>query len=487
MFAPIRRLGTDTAIYGISTILGRFLNFLLVPFYTQVLHPGEYGIVAYVYSIIAFLNIVYVYGMESAYFKYASTGELGSPRQNFTTPFVSLLVTSLLLSGILAAAASPVSGALGIASGHSSIILYAAGILFLDTAAIIPFAALRMQRKPLLFSSLKFFNIAVNVGCNLYLLLVMHAGVEGVFLSGLIASAFTLVTLIPTIIRNTGDGFSRPLEWALLAFGLPYIPAGLAAMVIQVVDRPVLRILTNDATVGIYQANYRLGILMMLIVSMFDYAWRPFFLAHANEPDAKPLFARVLTYFIAVSSFVFLAISFFISDVVQIRIFGRAIIHPDYWGGLGIVPVVLLAYIFLGVYNNLIAGVYIEKKTRTLPGITIAGAAVNVAANFLLIPVLGMMGAALATLLAYVVMACVLYASVRTYYPVPYEWDRIAKLGLIVAALFALSRWVDGGSLHHLWLGFLLVMFVVLLFVVRFFTPGELRTLRGSGAAGAAE
>lgn len=283
MLAPIRRLGTDTAMYGISTILGRFLNFLLVPFYTNVLHPGEYGIVAYVYSIIAFLNIVYVYGMESAYFKYSSTGEIGNARQVFTTPFVSLLITSAIFSGILAAAAAPLSGALDIPSGHPSIILYAAGILFLDTAAIIPFAVLRMQGKPLLFTTLKFLNIAVNVGCNLYLLLVMHAGLEGVFLSGLCASAFTLATLIPTIVRNAGGGFSQPLERALLAFGLPYVPAGLAAMVIQVVDRPVLRFLTDDATVGVYQANYRLGIIMMLIVSMFDYAWRPFFLSHARK------------------------------------------------------------------------------------------------------------------------------------------------------------------------------------------------------------
>ena len=469
MFAQIRRLGQETAIYGISTILGRFLNFLLVPFYTNVLHPGDYGIVAYVYSIIAFLNVVYGYGMESAYFKYSSTGEIGTPRENFATPFVSLLFTSAVFSGLLAATASPLGHLLDLPPDGPTIILYAAGILFLDALSLIPFAALRMQRKAWQFASLKFLNIAVNVGCNLYLLLVMHAGVEGVFLSGLIASGFTLLTLVPTIIRN-GGGVSRPLARALLAFGLPYVPAGLAAMVIQVIDRPVLRSLTDNATVGIYQANYRLGIFMMLIVSMFDYAWRPFFLSHASEPHAKRLFARVLTYFVAASAFLFLALSFFMPDIVHIRVFGRAIIHPEYWGGLAIVPVVLLAYLFLGVYNNFIAGVYIEKRTQSLPGITFAGAAVNIAANFLLIPVMGMMGAALATLLAYGVMAVAMYLSVRRYYPVPYEWDKIGWIAVIVSALFAASRIIEPGDYRFVLFGSLLVLYCVLLYVLGIFS-----------------
>jgi O-antigen/teichoic acid export membrane protein len=472
MVSQIWRLGKETAIYGISTILGRFLNFLLVPFYTNVLHPGEYGIVAYVYSIIAFLNVVYGYGMESAYFKYSSTGEIGTPKENFATPFISLLVTSALISGIIAAASTPLSDVLRLPQDGSTIVLYAAGILFLDALALIPFAALRMQGKAWQFASLKFLNIAVNVSCNLFFLLVLHKGVEGVFLSGLIASAFTLVTLGPIIARNVG-GFSRPLVRALLAFGLPYVPAGLAAMVIQVVDRPVLRALTDDATVRIYQANYRLGIFMMLIVSMFDYAWRPFFLSHASDPGAKKLFARVLTYFVAAATFLFLALSFFMPDLVHIRIFGRAIIHPEYWSGLTIVPVVLLAYLFLGMYNNFVAGVYIEKKTGSLPGITFAGAAVNIAANFLLIPVMGMMGAAVATLLAYIVMALVMYLSVRRYYPVPYEWDRIGWIAIIATALFAGSWIVNAGEYRLLLNGILLALYCGLLFVLGVFSPGE--------------
>jgi O-antigen/teichoic acid export membrane protein len=302
--------------------------------------------------------------------------------------------------------------------------------------------------------------------------------VEGIFLSGLIASGFTVVTLLPVIVRHFGWDFSPSLFRALFAFGLPYIPAGLATMVVQVIDRPLMRFLTDDATVGIYQANYRLGIIMMLIVSMYDYAWRPFFLSHAKDPDAKSLFARALTYFVVVSSWIFLAISFFISDIVRIRFLGRHLIHPDYWGGLSIVPVVLLAYIFLGIYNNLIAGIYIENKTKRLPGITAAAAGVNILVNFLLIPRIGMMGGAVATLVAYIVMAAAMYVTVQGFYPVRYEWGRIMKVAVAVAATYFAFLLIPGAG-DNLAVKFgLLFLFGLLIVLMKFFVPEEIRALR---------
>jgi O-antigen/teichoic acid export membrane protein len=478
MLAQIRRLGTDTAIYGISTVVGRFLSFLLVPVYTNVIRPGENGIVANVFSILAFLNILWMYGMESAYFKYSSTAEIGSARQNFSTPFLSLCATSLVLSGTMAALSGTVGGWMSVPVEHLTIVRYAAGILFFDTVAIVPFASLRMGRKPFLFASLKILNIGVNVGCTLLFLLVYHMGVEGIFLSGLIASVVTLLALAPTIALQFTTEFSLPLYRALLKFGLPYIPAGLASIVVQVIDRPIMLFLTSLAVVGIYQVNYRLGIFMMLVVSMYDFAWRPFFLSHASEPGAKPLFARALTYSVAAMTGVFLVVSMFIGDIVRLRIFGRYLIHPDYWGGLPIVPVVLLAYIFLGVYNNLVAGVYIEKKTQRLPAITLAGAVTNIAANFALIPLMGMMGGAVATLLAYAVMAFVLYFDVRKFYPVRYEWGRIVRLALAAALTYMLFRVVDAGSYHIAWKCSLILFFCLTLYLTRFFLPEELFALR---------
>jgi O-antigen/teichoic acid export membrane protein len=474
MLTKLKRLFADTAIYGISTILGRFLNFLLVPFYTNVLMPGEYGIVAYVYSLIAFVNVLYAYGMESAYFKYSSTLEAGTARENFTTPFVSLLVTSLVFSGIMWLEAPVLARLIDLPASGSIVVTYTAWILFFDTVALVPFASLRMEGKSKLFAVLKFTNIAINVAANLILLLVYHAGVEGIFLSGLIASATTAAMLVPTVVRHFTPHFSARLYRELLRFGLPYIPAGLAAMMIQVVDRPILKVLTNTDTVGVYQANYRLGIFMMLMVSMFDYAWRPFFLTNASDPGAKQLFARVLTYFVLAMAAVFLVLSFFLPDLVQWRIFGRHIIAPEYWGGIAIIPVVLLAYVFLGVYNNLMAGIYIEKKTSYLPAITMAGAVTNVVANLALIPVIGMMGAAVATFLSYAVMAIILYFVVQRIYPVAYELERIGKIAASTAVVYALSLLLPAGGYDLVWKLGLLVLFGLLMSWMRFFVPAEL-------------
>jgi len=165
--------------------------------------------------------------------------------------------------------------------------------------------------------------------------------------------------------------------------------AGLAGIAMQVVDRPIVKALTDDATLGIYQLNYRLGIFMMLIVGMFDYAWRPFFLTHANDPDAKPLFARVFTYFTIGMLTIFVLVSLFIDDAVRVTVFGKQFFPPAYWSGTAIVPWILLAYVFTGAYVVFMVGVYLEKKTQYLPLVSGIGAALNIGVNFLLnVPVL---------------------------------------------------------------------------------------------------
>jgi O-antigen/teichoic acid export membrane protein len=484
MFQQIKRLGSETAIYGISTILGRFINFLLVPFYTNVLAPGDYGIVAYLYSLIAFVNVFYSYGMESAYFKYSSTLEIGTAKQNFSTPFISLFGTSVLFSIILAFLASPIARMINIPIDYESILLYTVGILAFDAIAIIPFAALRMEHKAKHFAAIKFLNIVINVGMNLVLLLVFKMGVMGVFISGLAASMLTVVMLLPTTFRYLTKEFNLPLWKALLKFGLPYIPSGLAAMAIQVIDRPILRALTDDATVGIYQANYRLGIFMMLIVSMYDYAWRPFYFSTAKEVNAKEIFARVLTYLILFMSAIFLVLTFFIGDIAKISIFGRHVIGQSYWGGLNIVPIVLLGYLFLGISTNLSAGIFIEKKTKYSPLVTGVGAVVNVVANFLLIPPFGMLGAAWATFIAYFIMTVTMYIVVQRIYPVSYEFNRLLKVAGSAAVVIALYYFVpveklyNSATLVFSWKIFLIVLFLLLMYMMKFFKAGEISAIK---------
>jgi len=425
MLDKIKSLSKQTLIYGTSTIIGRFLNFILVPFYTNVFPPSEYGIVAVVFAYIAFFNIIYSLGFEAGYFRFASSNEIGNEKQNFSHPFFVILVNAFLLSSLILLSTGFITPLIG--AKDQSFVVYSAFILFFDALSLVPFAYLRLKNKATVFVTIKLVNIIVNVAMNLVLVLIFKMGLEAVFISNLVASLITLLILLPIILRNITFEYHKELMAELRRFSIPYLPAALASMAIQVINIPITKYLTDDRSVGIYNANYRLGIFMMLIVSMFEYAWRPFFLNNAKEPDAKPLFAKVLTIFVGASSILFILLTLFIPDIIKTPLpFKGHLIGEKYWNGVFIVPLILFAYMFLGIYTNLIAGIYIEKKTKYLPAITGAGAAANIVSGFVLIPVIGIMGGAWAVLISYVVMTIGIYIVNRKYFPVEYEKLKIA-------------------------------------------------------------
>jgi len=374
--------------------------------------------------------------MEPAYMRFVTSLEIGNKKQNFTVPFLSLLITSVLFAAAIHWNAAALCGLIGVDRSYFHLIQYSGWILCFDALSIIPFAFLRMEQKAKIFASLKVMNISINLVLNLVLILVVGMHAEGVFLANVIASAVTFVIMLGVVFHNFTFQLPRGLYKDILKFGLPYIPAGLAGIAMQVIDRPIVKALTNDATLGIYQINYRLGIFMMLIVGMFDYAWRPFFLHHAKEPDAKKLFSKVFTYYVLGAMCIFLPVSFFVGDLVRLHIFGKQFFPPVYWPGVSIVPWVLLAYVFTGAYTVFVVGVYLEKKTKYLPFVTGAGAVLNVGANFFLIPRIGILGGALSTLLSYIVMAGGMYFASQKFYYVTYEWKRILRLVGVSAAVF---------------------------------------------------
>jgi O-antigen/teichoic acid export membrane protein len=443
MLEKILRLGKETAIYGLSTVVGRMLNFIIVPFYANVLLPAENGVISNMYAYIAFTFIFFSYGMEPAYMRFVSSLELGSKKQNFSVPFLSLLVTSVFFAFLIHCNSAPLASLIGIAPSQQKFIQYAGWILCFDALTIIPFASLRMEHRAKNFALLKIFNIVTNLLMNLILILGFGMHAEGVFLANVLASGLTFLLMLSMIFRQLTFDLPFPLYKELLKFGIPYIPAGLAGIAMQVIDRPIVKALTNDATLGIYQLNYRLGIFMMLIVGMFDYAWRPFFLTHAKDSDAKALFAKVFTYYVLGAMTIFLTVSFFIEDIVRMKLFGKQFFPPVYWQGVEIVPWVLLAYVFTGAYVVFVVGVYLEKKTKYLPLVAGAGALLNVGANFVLIPRMGILGAALSTLLSYVLMAVGMYFASQRFYRVEYEWNKVVKIAGLAIILFIILRFAD--------------------------------------------
>jgi len=437
MFEKLKQLSMDTAIYGISTVVGRFLNFLLIPIFTNIFNPTEYGVIQIIYAYMAILNILYIYGMDSAFIKFASLNELNDDKDNFSTPYFAVFSTSILFSLLIIFFKNSIALELGIPDEYQFLLYPAALVIFLDSNSSIPFLALRLKREVKKFSIFKVLNICTNLSLNLVLILIFDWGIEAIILSNIIASLVSLILLLPTIFRYLRLRFNIQVFKRFIKFGLPYLPAGLAVMVVQVIDVPILERLTDLNTVGVYKANYKLGIFMMLFVNMFQYAWQPFFLQNAQEKNAKDMFSKVLTYFTLVGSILLVGVSIFITDFVQFQFAGYSLIGSAYWSGLDIVPIILLAYLINGIYVIFSAGIYIEEKSFYVPFIAGAGALLNIIANLTLIPMIGIYGASIATLAAYVIMAAGYYIVTQKFYHIHYEWDKILKIfmGVILSGL----------------------------------------------------
>jgi len=440
----------------------------------------EFGVYSNIYAYIAFLNIVYIYGMDAAFLKYKSVSEFSEEKKVFSTPYIFVTITTLVFSLIILLLKVPLSDGMSVPFQYSYLLNYVILILIFDTLALVPFSNLRLQRKAGKFALIKTLNILINLGLNIYLIIVLDYGIEGIFISNTIASAFSFVALLPEIVKYFIPKIDFDLLKKMLKFGIPYLPASIAATIVQVIDRPILVRLAGESALGIYQANYKLGIFMMLFVQMFQYAWQPFFLNNAKDENAKRLFSKILTIYVIASSLILVILSLFISDFAKIEIYGgRTIIGQEFLSGLYIVPVVLLAYVFHGMYVNFQAGIYIEEKTKYFPLVTGAGALINIVVNILLIPSIGIMGAAVATLTSYFVMASGLFIVAQKFYKIEYEFLKIGTIFLLVAAAGFVFYYIFGfeevGIINKL---LILLGFVSGLFIFRVVSKEEISSLK---------
>ncbi|MCG3206223.1 MAG: hypothetical protein KCHDKBKB_02956 [Elusimicrobia bacterium] len=501
MFEQLKSLSKETMIYGLSTILGRFLNFLLVPFYVNVLHStAEYGMATSLYTYIGFLTVIYPLGLEGAFFRYGARaeGQPYAPDQDnkwFGTPFLVVFFLSVVLTALIFVLAprlapiifhDPREDLSAFMPTLVTTIRLASFILLFDSLSVLPFAVLRLEHQAKRFATYRFLGIVLTLLLNFIFVLGLGWGVKGIFWSNLLASAVVFSLLIPILSERMTFKLDREVLRKMLPFGMTNIPAALSSMMVQVIDRPIIQGLLGLSYLGIYQANYRMGVVMMVLVGLFEYAWRPFFMRQFLKDDAQArlLFARVFTYFMLVALLAFLALTWTLPELVGVKIFGRQLLKGAYLSGVSIIPIILLAYVFQGMYTNFIAGIYIKEKNKFLPFITGLGALVNIGFNFWLIPRLGLIGAALATLLAYAVMAFALYRTAQREYFVPYEWPRVRKLALVVfCSLFVervFSLILSGAPLWGVFF-MRLVMFVatlLALYLFDFFTDSEMQTLR---------
>jgi O-antigen/teichoic acid export membrane protein len=467
----IRELFSDTLVYGISSIAARFINYLLVPFYTMYFDPAAYGIIGLIYGAVVFLNVLFTFGMESSYLRY------GADRERSRDVFTSIQATifggaSLLvlaswlfmpvlapLLGLDAFASVPpeeISGPTAALGLHpftaESLFCMMLAILWLDALAVAPFAELRLVRKTLTYALIRLGSVIVNVALNLYLVIWAGWGIEAVLASNLIASLLTAAVLVLfTMDLYRGKWRSEYIRRALW-FGIPYIPAGLSHAVNEVLSRFAVNNMPQEAVdrlygsqytvediTGIFNACIKLSVFMLLAVQMFRMAWLPFVMRQSESDDARKTFAEVFTWFNLAAAVVFIVVGLFVEQLVQIRIplLDGTLIDSRYWMGLHIVPWLLMAYWFQGWFLNFMAGVFIKEKMWYFSVVAMIGAMITLTGNILLVPLYGMYGAVLVKLLCFFSMAVLIYIVMQRVYPVPYNMKKNFLIVLFSGAVVA--------------------------------------------------
>jgi O-antigen/teichoic acid export membrane protein len=422
--SKIKRLAGDTVLYGVGSMLPRILNFLLVPLHTiNTFSRGEYGVITSLFAIVAFVNVVYLFGMETTFFRFASK-EGADKKRIFNLAQTVVLVISVSLSVVFIGFASPIASSMGVGV-KPEYIIWLSIILFIDASTAIPFAQLRLERKAFLFASAKVANVVLLFGLNYYFLKINFdptIGVGYVFFSNLIANSFFVLFFLKTLLGWRPD-FDKEISGQMFRYAYPVMLTGLAGMTNEMFSRLTLewwlpahfyRGQTTQEALGVFGACYKFAVLMNLAVQAFRYAAEPFFFSHAVHKDSPQLFAKINHYFVITCCLFLLGVGI---NLDLLKYF----IGPEFWDGLYIVPVLLLAYLFLGVYYNV--SVWFKVTDRTYYGtlISVGGAVLTIALNYLLIPSLGYYGSSIAAALVYGTMLVTCYVFGQKYYPIPYR------------------------------------------------------------------
>ena len=435
--AGIKQLANQTIWYGLSNIVGRFINYLLTPILTYIYASAEYGDISILFATAAFLNIIFTYGMETSYFRFTQKEE---QQKVFNTTFSMLLITTTVLLVLLLYPIQYIANAMNL-SEHPEWLVYVVLIVALDTFSVIPFSKLRQDGKPKKFAAIKLLNILINMFFVIFFLYFCkedfesekqsffaslynpNIGIGYVFIANLIASAATLLMLVKEF-----TGFQVNLDKKLLKeifiYSTPLIIVGFGGIINETIDRFMIVYHYNGtmdearSANGIYSANYKLAVLIVLFIQTFRMGAEPFFFKQSTKENAKETYAKVMHFFIIVCSLCFLGVVMYLDIWKHFMGIKK---NPEYLQGLFIVPILMLAKIFLGIYYNMSVWYKLTNKTMVGATITLIGAGLTVMVNFLLIPYLGYLACAIATVVCYGSMMIISYVQGQKYYPIPYD------------------------------------------------------------------
>ncbi|MBN2727788.1 MAG: polysaccharide biosynthesis C-terminal domain-containing protein [Bacteroidales bacterium] len=480
----IKNLAGQTAIYGISSILGRLLNYMLVPLYSRVFLPEEAAVYVEMYAYVAFFIVILTYGMETAFFRFNEKEKNNT--QVYSTTLIGIFFSTALFIGTAIALAGPIAGMLRYPT-HPEYIIYFALIIGLDAFTSIPFAKLRAEKKAMRFATIKLINIGVNIGLNLFLLIfvpyayntfswgpyifgAISSGepiIGHIFVANLAASAIVFLLLTPDFLKIRFQ-FNVALWKKMFRYAFPLLILGLAGVANETIDRVLLKYILPEETanyqLGIYGMVFKIAIVMSIFIQAFRYAAEPFFFAMEKEKDSRKVYADVMKYFVILMTFLFLAIMLYMNLV-------KYFVGENFYSGLKVVPILLYSHVFLGIFYNLSIWYKLSGQTRFGAYISIIGTSISVGLNIILIPKIGYMGSAWANFACYAVMMVISYILGQKYYKVHYDMLRIfIYMGLsaglwYISVLFAQHLMPNETNMQMAFNTILLIIFIIVIFV----------------------
>jgi O-antigen/teichoic acid export membrane protein len=449
----IKKLAGQTLWYGVSSIAARFINYLLTPYLTYKFLDWQYGEMSIVYAFIPFMNVVYTYGMETAFFRFANKAD---KKEVYNSTSISLITSTVLLSVLLILLQHPLSVLLQI-NQHPEYLSMAAAIIGLDALTTIPFAKLRQDGRPVKFAFTKVGGIIINIISVYFFLSICPSlakdpnswvqvwfnkdwAVGYVLLANLIQNIVTLLLLYKQFLGFEWK-FNKRLWKEMMIYGLPLIIAGFAGMINETFDRimlgwwaPVKTVKAAKAEVGVYSACYKLSILITLAVQAFRMGAEPFFFKQSTEDNAPKVYARIMKFFVITLCGMFLLV------MLYLNLWKNFIRNPDMWAGLKVVPILLLANMFLGIYYSLSIWYKLSNKTLAGAWITLVGAIITLGINYFFIPHFSYMACAWATFACYGSMMVISYVWGQKEYRVPYAWKKLSAYIVISVLLYGLHK-----------------------------------------------
>lgn len=459
--AGVKSLVKDTAIYGLSSIIGRFLNWCLVPLYVYVFPTQEYGIVSYLYSFTAVALVVLNYGMETGFFRYASRSD--DPDKVYTTSLLSVGTTSLLFMLFASLFITPISAVIKLEQ-YPQYVWMLAIVVAIDAFSNLPFAYLRFKNRAMRFAAIKMLNVGLNIGLNIFFIIACpwiddnapsmiawfyqpfggaEFGIGWIFVANFISSCVILLMLLPEL-TGLKYRFDASLLRTMLRYSWPLLILGIAGIMSQNMGQMIIPYLFDDqqaaqSMVGIYGANIKIAIVMVMFTQAFRYAYEPFIFAQSKGEDKTQSYCDAMKFFIIFGLLIFLVVMFFLPVL-------KYFISPDYWGGLRIVPVMMMAELFFGVFFNLSLWYKLTDRTQWGMYFSLIGFVVMLVLNIWLVPMLGpvdgYIGSAWAAFIGYLVMMILSYFIGRRYYPLPYDIKRIALYIAIAAINFFIGEYL---------------------------------------------